>query len=84
MDDDENALKYANEGIEECIQNKSMYILHALYYRKATALYYLKRDEKEYMRAFRNSVNLLEMQNMDEMRDLYIKVTKEQYDIDLS
>ncbi|MBI9015013.1 MAG: helix-turn-helix transcriptional regulator [Clostridiales bacterium] len=84
LDDDRGAYEYADKGIKYCLDKHSLYLLHALFYRRAVASYYLKIDEKQMMKDFSNSVAILDSYNMDSLKKTYIDATKEKYNIDLS
>lgn len=81
LDDDTNALKYSNLGIEYCLKQKIFYLIHCLYYRKAVALYYLEELHDLSIIFFEKAIIVLELQNMIELRDIYIKITEEKYDL---
>ena len=81
LDDDVNALKYSNIGINYCLQKKTFYLLHSLYYRKAVASYYLEKPQNEYMNLFKHSIFLLNMQQMETLRKSYIQITYEKYNL---
>lgn len=83
LDNDKLALNYAQEGIDLCIQNKSLYMLFALYYRKATALYYLNKEKSEAIKNFKLSISVLEILRNDVLKDKFIQITEEKYNIRL-
>lgn len=83
LDKDKEALKYATLGIEYCLKNKTFYLLHGLFYRKAVAQYFLKENKEEIKFNFGYSIFLLELQDMHELKEIYIKITKETYNIDI-
>lgn len=82
LSNNEEALTYAEKGIELCYSNKTFYMLHCLYYRKAAALYYLKNVE-EAKKWFEKSIYLLDILELDHVKAKYLEITKTRYGIEL-
>ncbi len=76
------ALNYANLGIEYCYDNSSMYCLSFLYFRKGISLYYLK--DSDYTSSLVFSLSLLKKQDKMSEFKMYLDTLKEVYGIDLS
>ncbi len=79
----EKSLIYADRGLEKCLEIKSYYLMYALFYRKATALLKLGKEESEYIPYYQKSFMLLEIQGSEDLLVKYKQITKERYGIDL-
>lgn len=80
-DQHHKALKFADEGIRFTQFSGNIKVLHGLYYRKGIAQFLL--HEENFMDALRYAVTLLEIVNNKEIADLYRKITKDNYEIDI-
>ena len=83
LDDDEKAYYYSNKGIEYCVKNHSLYLLYALFYRRAVALFYLGKDSKQMKKDFLSAVSILDTYGMKSLKKIYVETTKNKYGIDL-
>lgn len=81
IDDHQNALKVATEGIDFCNDNYLSHCLGALLYRKGIAQYHL--GHPEYLKSLQSSVHMLDIQGAHELAERYISVTRETYGISL-
>lgn len=81
LDDHENALLTANDGIDFCNKNYLAYHLAALLYRKGIAEYYLNKPR--YLKSLELSIHMLHIQGGDELAERYKKITHETYGITL-
>ena len=81
IDDHQNALKVATEGIDFCNDNYLSHCLGALLYRKGIAQYHL--GHPEYLTSLQSSVHMLDIQGAHELAERYISVTRETYGISL-
>ena len=75
------ALEFANEGIRFAQSAGNFKVLHGLYYRKGIAQFLLKQED--YMDSLRYAITLLEIVDKKDMADLYRRITKENYQIDI-
>ncbi len=76
-----NSLKYADEGINYCLSNMTLYLLHFLYVRKSIAKLLL--GKKNFQKDIKRCIVLLEILNMDSLKEQYIKVFKNKYDVNI-
>lgn len=79
IDEHQNALIYANEGIEYCNKHYISYSLPLLLYRKGMAKYHLKEDN--YLESLRLSIYMLNILGAYELAEEYKKKTRERYGI---
>ncbi|MGO1369947.1 helix-turn-helix domain-containing protein [Senegalia sp. (in: firmicutes)] len=84
LDNQEEALKYANKGIEYCKTNELIYNLNHLYYRKGIAEHLLGKKEKIYMDSLHKAIQILEIQGRYELAKVYTNVTKDTYNININ
>ncbi len=83
LDNDKLAYRYSDRGIEYCIDNHSLYLLYALFYRRAVACYYLKIEEQQMIKDFSNAIAILDTYQMETLKECYIRTTKEKYNISI-
>ncbi len=76
----EASLLQAEAGIELSKKHGYLNDLHALYYRKFTAEYYLKSDQQ--MDSLKKCIQLMSALGNDHLLEQYLKITKELYGID--
>ena len=81
IDQHENALKFANEGIDFALKNNSFYMMAHLYGRKAVAEYFL--NSKDHIDSFTKCIHLFEISKQFEMAKLYKSICKDKYGIEL-
>jgi transcriptional regulator with XRE-family HTH domain len=79
MDDHENALLNANQGIEWCNKFYLSYSLGPLLYRKGIAEFRLQMPN--YLETLRAAIQILNIQNAHELAEKYKAITKENYGI---
>lgn len=75
------ALQIADEGIRFAQTAGNFNVLHGLYYRKGIAQFLL--NQPGFMDSLRYAVTLLEIVDKKEMAQLYRRITKENYQIDI-
>ena len=63
------------------MEQNMMYSLNHLYYRKGIAEFFLNRSE--HLDSLKKSIQVLEIQGNLELANLYRKVTKDKYNIDI-
>lgn len=80
-DNHRRVIRASNEGIEYCISHELTHALNSLYYRKGIAEFML--HHKSYKTSLFNSFFILKMTGNEELLDIYLEVTKEQYGIEL-
>jgi len=80
----EEALKYANKGIEYCKANELIYNLNHLYYRKGIAEYLLGKDEDIYMDSLHKAIQVLEIQDQYELATMYKDITADTYNLKIN
>lgn len=76
------SLEYANKGINLCREYDTNYVLYFLYARKGIAKLLLGKED--YLKDIYNSICLLDVTEKFELKKIYIKTFKEQYDIDIN
>ncbi len=81
LDNDKLAYRYSDRSIEYCIDNHSLYLLYALFYRRAVACYYLNIEEQQMIKDFTNAIAILDTYQMETLKECYIRTTKEKYNI---
>lgn len=81
MDLDDEAYSYANYGIEYCLEKKTIYLLHGLYYRRAVALFYLNKEDRRYIKDFKTAFIMLRVQGYNDLLVQYISITESKYGI---
>lgn len=81
LDKFNEALEYANKGIDYCREQNMMYGLNHLFYRKGIAEFLL--NKKGYKDSLYKSIQILEIQGNFKLANLYRKITKDNYDIDI-
>lgn len=77
----ENALEFSNDGINLCISNDIMHWLHFLYYRRGIAQFNL--NQTEYKKSLTNSISLLDIQCLDELKSIYESSLQDLYKINI-
>ena len=82
IDRHNDALIMAQKGIDFCISNNMMYCLPHLFFRKGIALHLLKKDSFLYF--LQQGINLFRITNQETLADLFIKITKDKYGIELN
>ena len=73
----DKVVKYAKNGIAKCVQMKTLYYLHALYYRLGIAYYLLGEPRDKYFPFLNKSMMLLEVENRRNLIELYRDKTYE-------
>ena len=81
IEDLEKSLEYANEGIHIARRNDTNYILYSFYARRAIAKILLNRND--YLQDVINSISLLDIAGKKELKETYINVFKEKYNLKL-
>lgn len=81
LDDFKKALKYADKGIQYCNNNSTTYGLFLLYYRRGVAKFLL--GKRNYKKDFEYCIMLLEMKKNKKLIELYKRITKEKYGIEI-
>ena len=81
MENDKQVMKVAQTGIDYCNEHFLMYGLHFFLYRLGIAKFHLKLPD--YQAALLHSITILRIQQMNEMADYYVDITKQQYQIDI-
>lgn len=61
LDDNLNALKFSDEGIDYCLKRKTFYLWHILYFRKAITEFLINTHIN--LNAFKNIENLLSLED---------------------
>ena len=79
-DNHKRVIKAANEGIDYCISHERTHGLNSLYYRKGIAEFMLRR--KTYKSSLFSAFFILKMTGKEELLDIYLDVTEEQYGIE--
>jgi len=80
-DNHRRVIRASNEGIEYCISHELTHALNSLYYRKGIAEFML--HHKSYKTSLFTSFFILKITGNEELLDIYLEVTKEQYGIEL-
>lgn len=80
-DNHKRVIKTANEGIAYCISHELTHALSLLYYRKGIAEFMLRH--KSYRTSLFSSFFILKMTGNEDLLDIYLGVTKEQYGIEI-
>lgn len=57
--------------------------MHNLYYRKGIAHLLLGDTEKKYMNYLVKAIHLMEIQNLNNLKEVYKKVTLDKYNIEI-
>jgi transcriptional regulator with XRE-family HTH domain len=78
-DHHQNALRYANNGIDFAINNEMFYMLHNLYGRKAIAEHNLQDNNSN--NSLNKCIHLLEISNQYELADKYKSIFKDKYNM---
>ena len=78
---DENALEYADYGINYCENTGTFNGINHLYFRKGIAAF--KMGQKNYKEILRRALYLSEILGQDNIRELIIESCKEMYSIEL-
>ena len=81
MENDKQVMKVAQTGIDYCNEHFLMYGLNIFLYRLGIAKFHLKLPD--YQAALLHSITILRIQQMNEMADYYVDITKQQYQIDI-
>ena len=81
MENDKQVMKVAQTGIDYCNEHFLMYGLHFFLYRLGIAKFHQKLPD--YQVALLHSIMILRIQQMNEMADYYVDITKQQYQIDI-
>ena len=81
MENDKQVMKVAQTGIDYCNEHFLMYGLNIFLYRLGIAKFHLKLPD--YQVELLHSIMILRIQQMNEMADYYIDITKQQYQIDI-
>ncbi|ERM91628.1 XRE family transcriptional regulator [Caldanaerobacter subterraneus subsp. yonseiensis KB-1] len=79
---DEEALHYANLGIEICVKNNTLSGLGLLYFRKAIAEYNLGREE--YKDSLSKSIHLLEITGQEKLIKTIMESCRKFYNLEIS
>ncbi|MBO1265318.1 helix-turn-helix transcriptional regulator [Proteiniclasticum sp. SCR006] len=79
-DNHKRVIKVANEGIAYCLSRELTHALNSLYYRKGIAEYKLRH--KTYKSSLFSAFFILKMTGKEELLDIYLDVTEEQYGIE--
>ncbi|WP_240841900.1 helix-turn-helix domain-containing protein [Acidaminobacter sp. JC074] len=82
LDDMDKSLDYIDRGLEKCKEIKTYYLMHALFYRKAVALFLQNKEASFYEDYFRKSFMMLEIQGSYELLDKYKEITRDRYGIE--
>lgn len=81
IDEHQNALLYAGEGVSYCNKYHISYGLPHLLYRKGVAKYFLKEDD--YLESLKLSIHMLEILGAYELAENFKRTTWEKYNIAL-
>ncbi|MEX1376157.1 MAG: helix-turn-helix transcriptional regulator [Eubacteriales bacterium] len=81
MDDPENTLVYSEDGIKYAQNNNLLYGLSTLFWRKGIAM--MKMGQDGYIESIRKSINVLDIQENHQLKEVYLNVLKKKYDIEL-
>ena len=81
VDDHENTIKYSDLGITYAQDNNLMYGLSLLFWRKGIAQKIMGIEG--FMRNMERSINILDIQGNQQLKELYLKILKERYEIEL-
>ena len=80
-DNHRKVIKVSDEGIQYCLEHETMHGLNSLYYRKGIAEFKLRH--RSFKTSLFSSFFILKMTGREDLLDIYVEVTKEQYGIDI-
>lgn len=79
LENDKQVVKVAQNGINYCNEHFLIYGLHFFLYRLGIAKFHLKKPD--YLLPIKQAITTLRIQQMNEMADYYVDITKQQYNI---
>ena len=81
LEDYQNSLKYADEGIKYCREHHSMYALSGLFYRRGIAKLFM--DDDEYMLDLKYAMQLFHINGHFKLAKIYQDITLKKYGIEI-
>lgn len=81
LDEHQKVIELSDEGINFSLSKETIHVIHSLYYRKGIALLHLKRDD--YLDSLKAACFILKLTKKQELLELYLKITKDKYGIDI-